>query len=445
MPYARNQIQELREKRRKLGEDMRSLTATAREAKRDLTPEENEKFDRMHSDGESLRGQIEREEKLAGYTDEVSRRTAPGVDPNVDPPTGDPAEKEDVEPEGAGEAARAMKNAGNGVRDGKAYRDLFARFLTASSAHEANAIAARAHALRLENRDLSVSSDTQAGYLVPPEQFVMELLKNLDDQTIVRGLARTFQVPQAKSLGVVKRSAKASTWAWGAEISSPTADTALTYGKRELHPRHASGLIKISRDFLRSAMMGPEGIVREEIARDGSELQENAFLTGSGVGQPLGLFTASADGISTGRDISTGNTATAVTLTGLREAKYNIKPAYWPKATWLGSRTFHKQLYSMDDGVGRPVFVESTKIGDVDRVLGFPVVIDEFAPATFTTGLYVAILGDFSYYWIADALDIEIQRLEELYALTNQIGFIARLKVDGSPVLEEAFSRVKLG
>ena len=37
-----------------------------------------------------------------------------------------------------------------------------------------------------------------------------------------------------------------------------------------------------------------------------------------------------------------------------------------------------------------------------------------------------------------------IQRLVELYAGTNEVGFIGRRWVDGSPVLEEAFSRLKL-
>ena len=46
---------------------------------------------------------------------------------------------------------------------------------------------------------------------------------------------------------------------------------------------------------------------------------------------------------------------------------------------------------------------------------------------------------------IADALDMEIQRLDELHARTNQVGFIGRLKSDSMPVLEECFSRVKLG
>jgi HK97 family phage major capsid protein len=39
---------------------------------------------------------------------------------------------------------------------------------------------------------------------------------------------------------------------------------------------------------------------------------------------------------------------------------------------------------------------------------------------------------------------MQVQRLNELYAETNQVGFIGRLETDGAPVLEEAFVRVKL-
>jgi HK97 family phage major capsid protein len=77
-------------------------------------------------------------------------------------------------------------------------------------------------------------------------------------------------------------------------------------------------------------------------------------------------------------------------------------------------------------------------------LFGVPVFVSEYAPNTFTTGLYVGIIGDFSFYWTADALDFSIQRLNELYAATNQTGFIGRLESDGMPVLEEAFVRVKL-
>ena len=77
-------------------------------------------------------------------------------------------------------------------------------------------------------------------------------------------------------------------------------------------------------------------------------------------------------------------------------------------------------------------------------LLGRPMVMSEYAPNTFTTGLYVGMFADFSHYWIADSLALQIRRLNELFALTNQIGIIGRLESDGMPVLAEAFARVKL-
>ena len=52
---------------------------------------------------------------------------------------------------------------------------------------------------------------------------------------------------------------------------------------------------------------------------------------------------------------------------------------------------------------------------------------DEKCRSCNGTGLYVGMIGDFSQYWIADALSFSVQRLVELYAATNQTGFIGRL------------------
>ena len=79
-----------------------------------------------------------------------------------------------------------------------------------------------------------------------------------------------------------------------------------------------------------------------------------------------------------------------------------------------------------------------------DTILDIPVIMSEYAPNTFTTGLYVGIVGDFSKYVIADALDMTIQVLVELYAATNQNGYISRKETDGMPILGEAFRRVTL-
>jgi len=84
--------------------------------------------------------------------------------------------------------------------------------------------------------------------------------------------------------------------------------------------------------------------------------------------------------------------------------------------------------------------------GEPDMLLGKPILVSEFAPHTFTTGQYVGMFGDYSYYWCADAVDMRLQVLRELYVATNQLGLeFSNLAFDGMPVLSEAFARVKLG
>jgi HK97 family phage major capsid protein len=447
MPYARNHIQELRAERVEIGKAMRALIDTAKKEKRDLNGEEDAKFDGLHEQNLALERKISREEKLAGIeSDSTSRRSTEGIDPAADPKA-DKGDPDDVDtPADLADADRSARDLSKSVRNSPAYRALWRRFLAAGSSLEAQQISARGTQLRLEKRDLSQDNELQAGVLTPPEQFVQELLKEIDDAQIVRGFARKFQVPQARSLGAPKRTSKLSSWARGSEVKAPTKDTSLAFGKRNLYPQNATGEILVSRDFLRSNIMNGESIVREELARDGGEMLEREYFTGSGAEmEGLGLFVASPEGISTARDFSTGNTATEVGLDGLIEAKYGIKAAYWPYLRWIGSRKFHKQVYKIRDGQGRPIFTESYKLGEPDLVLGVPLSVSEFCPDTFTSQQYVAILGDLRYYWIADALDMEIQRLDELHARTNQVGFIGRLKTDSMPVLEECFSRVKLG
>jgi HK97 family phage major capsid protein len=128
----------------------------------------------------------------------------------------------------------------------------------------------------------------------------------------------------------------------------------------------------------------------------------------------------------------------------LIEAKYTLKAGYWPRARWIFHRDAVKQLAKLQDDTGRYLWQNAIQLGQPDMLFGVPLFVSEYAPNTFTTGLYVGIIGDFSNYWIADALDFSTQRLNELYAATNQTGFIGRLESDGMPVLAEAFVRVKL-
>ena len=189
---------------------------------------------------------------------------------------------------------------------------------------------------------------------------------------------------------------------------------------------------------------GAETLAIQRLAYKFAVVFEANCLTGTGANQPLGVFTASVHGINTDRDVSTGNTATSIMFDGLIEAKYTLKQNYWPNARWLFHRDGMKRIAKLKDGDGQYIWRESVRVGEPDRVLGLPVFMSEYAPNTFTASQYVGVLGDFSHYWIADSLQMEMQRLEELFAATNQVGLVGRMESDGMPVLAEAFVRVKL-
>lgn len=296
-----------------------------------------------------------------------------------------------------------------------------------------------------ERRALEVTNSASGGYLQPPQEFVARLIQAVDNLTFMRGLATKYTIAQAESLGAPSLDNDPADPTWVGELAIGSEDSTMSFGKRELRPHPLAQFIKVSNTLMRKSAISPEAVVRDRLAYKTAVVQENAFLNGSGAAQPLGVFTASASGISTGRDVATGNTTSSITFDGLKAAKWSIKSQYHSRLQWIFHRDGGAQIDKLKDGNGQYVWQPSVVAGQQDRLLNVPVNFSEYAPSTFTTGLYVGILGDFSNYWIADALDMQLQRLVELYAAANQTGFIVRSETDGMPVLEEAFARVKLG
>lgn len=258
------------------------------------------------------------------------------------------------------------------------------------------------------------------------------------------------QLTTAESLGVPTLDTDLSDAEWTSELATGSQDDGMRFGKRELRPHPVAKRVKISRKLMRSSATNPETLVRERMEYKFGVTAEKAYMVGDGNQKPLGLFTAHADGIPTGRDIDistsgTGfvNVAAGNAADDLITAKYTLKGAYHKKAQWLFHRLMIASVRKLKDGDGNYIWRAGLADGEPDKILDLPFIMSEFAPSTFGDGDYVGILGDFSYYWIAEALQFEVQRLNELYAETNQVGFIGRQEADGMPVLAEAFVRLQ--
>lgn len=292
---------------------------------------------------------------------------------------------------------------------------------------------------------LQQDNPTQAGYLVAPEKFVSELIRELDNATFMRQKARVLPALKgALSMGFPTRTAAMSSFAWGTELQAPAADATLAFGKREFKPRPGTSEILISKTLARN-VANIDAFIRGEIAAEVGANLEQAYMTGAGTTEPLGLFIASADGINVDRDVATGNTATEMKFDGLMEAKFALAAQYQVGAEWIFHRDGVKQLAKLKNTDGQYIWQPSVVLGTPDMLLGKPVNMSEYAPKTFTSGKYVGMYGNLKNYWICDSLAMEIQVLTELYARTNQIDYISRIETDGAPVLAAAFARIKLG
>ena len=429
-------IKELLEQAAKKRADAEAILNKADAEKRQMSTEESTNFDKLcdEADGhkreaDGLQKAEDRRGRLAGLKEAEGRAMSRLT--RDEPPTrrGDTESRDQpIEIEFRGRKVEIRPGTRAHARCQTAYRQEFSSVLMG------------------EKRVLQSELDVDGGYLIAPEIFVLEVLRDLDNETFVRKYARKWNIDAGRKMTVPKRTAKANTFAWGGELTTPTADTAMKFGRKTLEPKYMSGLILVSRDLLESAATSVDAIVREELAINAAELEEQAFMTGNGSSQPLGAFTASPDGISTARDVSTGNTTTAITFDGLIEAVHALKLKYRASMgiAWMFSGAAIKMIRKLKDGNGQYLWQQSTQAGQPDRILNIPYIESEWVPSTFTTGQYVGILGDWTKYWIVDSNQMQLQVLLEKYAEDNENGYMVRRKVDGAPVVGEAFARVKL-
>ncbi len=403
-------VNALKQKRAGLAKQARAIMDGAEALDRSMTVEEEVEFDRIMDDVDKFDKTIEREEKLRAQEKRVAGDNPPKDEPNG-PGTGTEQERK----------ARAWRVF---LRDGRAG-------LTPEHA-----------------RALNMGTDPEGGYLVAPTQWVMELLKAVDDEVPLRGLATVMQLTEGENLGVPTLDTDLNDADWTSEVATGSQDDAMRFGGRELSPNPLAKRVKISRTLLRRASQNPEQIVRDRMTYKFGVTQEKAFMTGDGNKKPLGLFTASAQGISTGRDVTIG-AAGAIPLTPasgdqLIDAKYTLKGQYWNRARWLFHRDLIKTIRKLKTTDGFYLWQTGLAADRPDTILDVPYVVSEWVPNTISASNYVGMIADFSFYWVVDALDMEVQRLVELYAETNQVGFIGRLETDAMPVLEEAFVRLKV-
>lgn len=246
---------------------------------------------------------------------------------------------------------------------------------------------------------LSVGEDTEGGYTVPDE-FEHRLIQALDENNIFHQMATVIKT---------------------------NSDTLK---------------IPIANDTMEAQWIDEGEEIPETDTRFGvtmSNAEERAFFNGDGDKKPLGIL-ADTGGAEIG---VTSASQTAVTFDDIFDLYYSLRSPYRRNAVFVCNETLLLQLMKIKDKNNNYIWKPSLDIAKPDTILGRPIRTSSFMP-TVAKGEKVLLFGDMKNYWVADRQNRTFRRLNELYARTDQVGFMTTQRVDGRLILPEFVKVLKM-
>ena len=302
----------------------------------------------------------------------------------------------------------------------------------------------------LEVRDaLSVGVNENGGFTVPDE-FERQLIQGLEENNIFRTLAHTIHTNSGtRTIPLATDSGSASWIEEGAAIQ----ESDMSFAQETLSAYKLGCMIKVSNELLNDSAFNIAAHIAQRFGVRFGNAEEDAFINGTGPSANPQVTPSQPTGILTSLTASAGNiTEDAVTVhfDNIYKLYYSLKSPYRRKASFLCNETLLLQLMLLKDGNGNYIWKPGLEVGKPDTILGRPIYTSGYMPAISGDAAQdknkkVLLFGDFSYYWIADRQSRTLKRLNELYAVTDQVGFIGTQRVDGKLILPEAMQVMALG
>ena len=297
----------------------------------------------------------------------------------------------------------------------------------ASDAYKAGMLTALRTNFRKVSDVLQEGVDADGGYLVP-EEYDRRLIKTLKDGNIMRHLGHTITTSGEHKINIAATEPAAAWIEEGGALQF--SDASFSQILLDAHKLHVA--IKVTEELLYDNAFNLENYIIEEFGKALSNAEEDAFLNGTGVGQPLGLFAA------TGGGQIAGTLTAALKADDLFDLVYALKRPYRKNAAFIINDRTVAMVRKFKDSNGAYIWQPSYQAGEPDKILGYNVYTSEYAPEN------AIAFGDYSYYNIGDRGTRSFKQLTELFAGNGMIGYVAKERVDGKLILPEAVQILKL-
>lgn len=444
------EIKEMKERQAGLVKQARTILSGAGEK---VPAEKQEQIDRIMEDVRSLRKSIQITEELEGYAPDLSQYL----------------DTDDSDGDGDGQVIEGRQNGGpgqeRGIRlpDGSTWADDNGSFdISPSKERAALKMAEKpeygrafyrwarmgVEGLRVadekvlqDTRALVEGTDAQGGYIAPT-QLIQGVQRGAQDleQLRPRMLVATTN---SKSITITEE-ADAVQMDWVAELGAKPEDQP-AFGQRVINAHVGAVVVWVSDELLEDTSFGLEAYLSTLAAEGKVELEETAFAAGTGAGQPFGILTRINGQTGTPNRYTTAAIG-ALSADDLKRAFYALRLRYRRRAAWVLGTNAVLAVQLLKDSNGQYIWQPGLQAGQPDRVVGAPLIENEAAAINnaVASGNDIGFVGDLKRYTVLQRLAMQVKRLEELRAMTDEVGFRFRFRTGGDVQTTQAFRSIRV-
>lgn len=293
-----------------------------------------------------------------------------------------------------------------------------------------------------DRKALSEGVDAAGGYTVPPD-FLARVIQRIPGVAVVEDLATVItttrdrvEIPRIKAATAdATMYSSAVKFSMVAENPASAAETEPVFEQLALNVYTAQLFTKLSRNWIADSAFDVNSYLAAEYQRAALLGKDDRFLTGTGVGEPVGIVNDPAI-----TQVSSGD-ANLLTADGIKNLIYALPAQYQGGTTLVLSLDALRSIRKLKDGSQRYLWDPGSgglTDGVPATIEGRPYRVTDFLDSVAAGNLPI-IYGDFRHYWVVNRLGLSIQVLREKYAESNQDAYLAFLRFTGGVAIPEAF------
>lgn len=323
--------------------------------------------------------------------------------------------------------------------------DTLAQFLidVSPKAYMTAELAAKREALK--NAAASSGEPASGGFLVP-EAFRAELLSLSLEASVVRPRARIVPMETSRVIYPFIDDTSHATNVFGGvqgywtPESGQMTDVAASFGRMALEAWKLTAFANVPNELIADSAVSFEAFIRSTFPQALAYFADVAFISGNGVGQPLGISTTgNAARVSVAKEV--GQATATIVWENIVKMYARMLPQSLANAVWVVSPDTFPELATMALSVGTgggPVWLNNGVGGPPATILGRPVIISEKVAALGSQGDISFI--DFSYYLVGDRQAMTVASSEHFRFQNGETSFKFVERLDGRPWLQSALT-----